>query len=154
MTPMKATDELYENNIRLDKMWLFPAWNGGDELADTLDLMVDSAGDLPAPLAALIKNWDDEELDLLFQGRDGSEFAEALDAVSAAAHGAGLSGFLAVFSTPVLTYTSETSASFSWGHTYHQLLFGETLEILIENAKTWAADKSAASKKRTWESYE
>ena len=151
MSPLKATDELYENNLRLDQMWLFPAWNGGEELADTLDLMADKASDLPEPLADLLKNWDEDEMDYLLSGRDGSEFAEALDMVSAKARRLGISGFLGVFSTPVLTYTSENSASFSWGHTHGKLIFGETLELLISNAVAWADDCDERDKKRTWE---
>jgi len=150
MTPMEATDHLFENNLRLDKMWLFPAWNGGEELAETIDMMADSAGDLPEPLAELIKDWDEEELDYLFSGSDGSEFSEALDMVSSKAHRKGISGYLGVFSTPVLTYTSDNSASFSWGHTYHKLIFGETLEALINNAVAWSDERDEDDKKRTW----
>jgi hypothetical protein len=151
MTPMKATDELFENNLRLDKMWLFPAWNGGEDLADTIDMMADKPEDLPGPLAELLKNWGEEELDMLFCGHDGSDFSEAMDMLSASAHRMGVSGFLGVFSTPVLTYTSDNSASFSWGHTYHKLIFGETLELLISNAVAWADEQEEADKKRTWE---
>lgn len=146
MTTIEATDQLYENNIRIEQMWLFPMWFGGEEIADTLSIMIDKAEDFPPQLADLVKNWDEEMFDQLLDGSDGYDFSEALDELSVLGRNAGLAGFLGVVSTPVLHYTSASSASFSWGHTWHKLIFGETLEAFVANAITWADDMDAEAK--------
>ena len=154
MTPMEMSDALYEANIRLDNMWLFPAWNGGESLAEALELFADDSKDLPGPIADLVKDWSEDHLDELFSGRDSEDFHEAMDNLSADAHRRNIAGFLGVFSTPVQTFTSATSSHYSWGHTWHKLLFGDTLESLTAVAVAWKDECLERDKQRTWDDRE
>jgi hypothetical protein len=53
-------------------------------------------------------------------------------------------GFLAEVATPVRKYLSKNAVRVSWGNTYIQLIYADSLEELIEKSKVWA--KSMAQK--------
>lgn len=138
-------ETLYDNETRVDMMWPFPCWNAGHEMAEALSMW--DREDLPAPLKELLSIWQDEEVDELLSG-EGPDFMYAMEELNACAVRKGVSGLLGVVSTPVLHYDSSgKSASFSWGHTYHGLIFGTTLEEFAKEAERWAEKMDEKDKK-------
>lgn len=140
MTDMiELMDDMYDATTRIDMMWPFPLFDAGEELAEAFDLMLDDGSELPHPLAGLVADWSDERIeDLLHSYHGGESFMEAMNELSTHGRALGVSGFLAKVSTPTRQFISETSSSFSWGHTYHALVFGKDMAELTLNACAWA----------------
>lgn len=59
-----------------------------------------------------------------------------------------LYGFLVQVATPVFKYTSEDSASFSWGLCNTEWFYGETFEEAIAKGVTWAEETHEEAKEK------
>lgn len=57
-------------------------------------------------------------------------------------------GFLIQFATPVMTPTSATSRSFSWGYYNTKWIYADTLDEAIDAGLKWVAGRRAAEDKK------
>lgn len=138
----------FDANVRMEAAWPFPTENAPEGLADAFaNLDIDN---IPAPLKSLVANWPEDRLDALFEG-DHREFHDAWEDLSSAAFRQNIYGWIGVAATPVITATSPTSASFSWGYYYTRVLFAPGGDALFKAAIDWAVvqrDKAYAAFKR------
>lgn len=134
--------EMFDSNTRIEKAWPFPVSPGNDEIRD---FFYDNEDSLPEEIKALYANWDDAEKEDLFGGDSG--FYDAFEELCACAFRRGLAGWLGIAATPVMTYYSPTSASFSWGHYYTRAVFGASSDDMLRAAVAWANECDEKDKK-------
>jgi hypothetical protein len=101
---------------------------------------------LPEALKPLVKGWSDDEIEQLFEG-DDHETAEAWAMLVEAAERHGMNGFLCVVEVPVYSKWADNSLSYSWGHYTLELLYGETVDEVLEAAKAYAIKRNEEAKR-------
>jgi len=137
MTSISLYETMFEANVRIESAWPFPMANVPDELIEAIENMET----LPDELLSLIANWSQPNIDDLYSGR-GLDSREAWDELSSYGFRKKIHGWIGIAATPVLTTTSENSASFSWGYYHTKLLFGASGDALIQAAIIWAESLS------------
>lgn len=143
MTLEEIAERMFHKALRMESMWPFPVDNAPESLIDALE----TYGNLPKNLHPLTAQWGDDLWEPLFEGQS-CDFQMSFEELCASAFRKRVFGYLGVAATPVMTPTSETSSSFSWGHYHTGLLFAETAEKLLIAALDWADEQHAHDKLR------
>ncbi|MFC0305149.1 hypothetical protein ACFSTI_20905 [Rhizorhabdus histidinilytica] len=123
-------DRLWEANVRIEQMWPFPVGPAPRELRDAFEMAGDEG--LPEAVKSLIENWDDGELDELFDGAH-----DAFEELMASAFRRDLKGWIGIAAVPVFEPTKRGHVSFSWGYYNTQMLFSPTADGLLTAAAEW-----------------
>ena len=137
MSEMNLYEQMFDANVRIECAWPFPVMNPSQELIGTIGQLET----LPDQLLPLIKDWPEKDKDDLFSG-GGMACCDAWDELCSYAFRRGMTGWIGVAATPILTVTSAHSASFSWGYYGTRLLFSETADGLLTSAINWAETQS------------
>lgn len=143
MTFEEIAEQMFHKPLRIEGMWPFPVDNAPDSLIDALE----NYERLPDQLQPIIAKWSEEDRFSLFEGQS-CDFQMAFEELCATAWRNRVFGFIGVAATPVMTPTSETSSSFSWGHYHTGFLFAETAEKLLSASLAWADEQHIQDKMR------
>lgn len=136
--------KMFDATVRIEAAWPFPVCEPPSQIAD---LFEDGEDRLPKENKALVEHWDEEMLEVLYDG-EGWEFSDVYAELCAAAFRKGVKGWLGLAATPVFTPNKIGGASFSWGHYRTKLIFAPTSDALLEASVVWAEQERNESMSR------
>lgn len=131
----KHLEKLYDATARVERIiYLAGAMAATDSFSDDLNDFLDEGDDTIRKCLGEIPDW----VDL------GARNGERAEWVWEWLRDAGKFGFLVKFATPVMTPTSPTSRSFSWGWYNTEWIYAESVGEAIGKGLEWVEQRRAA----------
>jgi len=127
---------LYDANTRIEAIWPLP----NAEVPEWLMESFEAAGKLPDGMQDLVRHWEDDDVEALFEG-DCTRARDSWNEIFSRMFERGISGFVVQASVPVYKKTGERSVSFSWGHTNVSSFFAPTADDAMRKAIDWAKSR-------------
>lgn len=128
MCMLELADKLQEFSARIDNIiWLPGAIGDGDAIAESLKEMLEEDFDTLDRCFGVLPNWL----------KDALQYRDGVHAFAEWANEMGLAGFVIQMATPVMTHSSPTSSTFSWGHYKTEWIHGDTLLDAVAAGLAW-----------------